>query len=144
MSDSLSRKGSLKSRVTSDCLKLVRKVPVVNEKLTMVLMIGGMVDEICFKRKVEMESRSLCLLEEAWKILEISSILAGGKDEKTVGLCGNQSGVELVSKPRGEVMIWGGFEVILRWRIDTLSNKSSKGLALKFLFAQKLLLYSIY
>ena len=37
-----------KSSVTSDCLKLVGKVLVVKEMLTMVVMIGKIVDEACF------------------------------------------------------------------------------------------------
>ena len=31
----------------SDCLKLVGKVPVVKERLKIVVMIGNMVDETC-------------------------------------------------------------------------------------------------
>ena len=50
----------------SDCLKLVGKVPVVKERLTMVVMIGRMVDETCFKRKVGMGSR-LQRNEGFWK-----------------------------------------------------------------------------
>ena len=38
--------------VTDDCWKLVGKVPVVKERLIMVVIIGRMVDETCFKRQV--------------------------------------------------------------------------------------------
>ena len=78
--------GFSKSGVTSDCLKLVVKVPVVKEMLTIVVIIGRMVDETCFKRKVGMGSRSHWLFGEACTILKISSILAGGNDEKAVEL----------------------------------------------------------
>ena len=49
----------------SDSLKSVGKMPLVQEKLTMVEIIVRMVDETCFKRKVEMESRSHSLFGEA-------------------------------------------------------------------------------
>ena len=60
--------------VTRDCLKCVGKVPVDRERFTMVVIIGRIVAETCFKRKVRIGSRSHCLLGEACKSLVISSM----------------------------------------------------------------------
>ena len=49
---------------------------------------GRIVAEICFRRKVGIGSRSHCLLGEACKSLAISSIGAGGNDDKTLGVRG--------------------------------------------------------
>ena len=62
------------------------KVPVDRERLTMVVIIGRIVAETCFKRKVGIGSRLHCLLGEACKSLAISSIDAGGKDDNTLGV----------------------------------------------------------
>ena len=57
------------------------KVPVDRERLTMVVIIGRMVVETCFRRKVGTGSRLHCLLGEACKSLAISSIDAGRNDQ---------------------------------------------------------------
>ena len=59
-----------------------------------------------------MGSRSHCLFGESWRILEISSIFAGEKDKKT----------EIASGSEWDG-VGAGFEEILRWRLDTLSEK---------------------
>ena len=51
------------------------KVPVDKERLTMVVIIGRIVAETSFRRKVEIGSRSHCLFGEACKSLAISSIM---------------------------------------------------------------------
>ena len=43
------------------------KMPVDRGRFTKVVIIGGMVAETCFRRKVGIWSRSRCLLEEACK-----------------------------------------------------------------------------
>ena len=50
----------------------------------MVVIIGSIVVETSFRRKVRIMSRSHCLLGEACKSLAISSIDAGGNDDKTL------------------------------------------------------------
>ena len=75
----------MRSGVTRDCLKCTGKVPVDRERLTMVVIIGRIVAETSFKRKVEMGSMLHCLLGEACKSLAISSIDAGGSDDNTLG-----------------------------------------------------------
>ena len=77
----------LRSGVTRDCLKCMEKVPVDRERLTMVVIIGRMVAETCFRRKLE--TRSHCLLGEACKSLAISSIDARGNDDSTLGVRGD-------------------------------------------------------
>ena len=67
----------MRSGVTRDCLKCMGKVPVDRERLTMVVIIGRIVPETCFRRKVWIGSRSHCLLREACKSLAIS--LIGGE-----------------------------------------------------------------
>ena len=62
------------------------KVPVDRERFIMVVIIGRIVAQTCFKRKVGIGSRSHCLLGEACKSLAISSIDAGGNDDKTLGV----------------------------------------------------------
>ena len=52
------------------------KVPVDTERLTMVVVIGRIVAENLFRRKVGIGSRSHCLFGEACKSLAISSIEA--------------------------------------------------------------------
>ena len=64
------------------------KVPVDREIFTMVVIIGRIVAETCFRRKMAIRSRSHCLLGEACKRLAISSIDAGGNDDKTLGVRG--------------------------------------------------------
>ena len=61
------------------------KVPVDRERLTMVVIIGRIVAETSFRRKLGIGSKSHCLLEEARKSLVISSIDAGGNDDITLG-----------------------------------------------------------
>ena len=73
----LSRDGFLRSGVTRDCLKCMGKVPVDMERFTIVVIIGRIVSETCFRRKVGIGTRSHCLLGEACKSLAISSIDAG-------------------------------------------------------------------
>ena len=82
---SLSRDGFLRSGVTRDCLKCMGKVPVDRKRLTMVVIIGRIVAETCFTRKVGIASRSHCLLGDACKSLAISSIDAGGNDDNALG-----------------------------------------------------------
>ena len=53
------------------------KVHVDRERFIMVVIIGRIVAETYFMRKVEIGSRSHCLLEEACKSLAILSIDAG-------------------------------------------------------------------
>ena len=64
------------------------KVPVDMEIFTMVAMIGRIVAETCFRRKVGIGSRSHCLLGEACKNLAISLIDTGGNDDKNFGVRG--------------------------------------------------------
>ena len=64
------------------------KVPVDRETFIMVAIIGKIVAETCFRGKVEIGSRSHCLLEEASNSLAISSIDAVGNDDKTLGVRG--------------------------------------------------------
>ena len=85
---SLSKDGFLRSGVTRYCLKCMGKVPVDRERLTMVVIIGRIVEQTCFRRKVVIESRSHCLLGEPCKGLAISSIDAGGNDDNALGVRG--------------------------------------------------------
>ena len=64
------------------------KVPVDRERLTMIVIVGRIVAETCFRRKVVIGSRSHCLLGEACKSLTISSIDAGGNDDNTLRVRG--------------------------------------------------------
>ena len=57
--------------------------------LSMVVIIGGIVAETCFRRMVGIGSRSHCLLGEAYKSLAISSIESGGNDDNTLGVGGD-------------------------------------------------------
>ena len=75
----------MRSGVTRDCLKCMRKVPVDRERLTMVVIIRRIVAETSFRRKVGIGWRSYCLFGEACKSLAISSIDAGGTDDNTLG-----------------------------------------------------------
>ena len=52
----------------------------------MVVIIGRIVAETCFRRKVMIGSRSHCVLGEACKSLVISSIDAGRNDDNTLGV----------------------------------------------------------
>ena len=81
---SFSRDGFLRSGVTRDCLKCMGKVPVDRERFTMVVIIGRIVAETSFRRKMGIDSRSHCLLGEACKSLAISLIDAGGNDDNTL------------------------------------------------------------
>ena len=74
----------MRSGLTRDCLKCMEKVPVGRERLTTVVIIGRIVAETCFRRKVGIGSRSYCLLGEAYKSLAISSIDAGEDDDNTL------------------------------------------------------------
>ena len=82
---SLSRDVFLRSGVTRDCLKCMGKVPVYRERFTMVVIIGRIVAETSFRRKMGVGSRSNCLLGETCKSLAISSIDAEGNDDNTLG-----------------------------------------------------------
>ena len=82
---SLSRDDFLRSGVTRDCLKCMGKVPVDRKRLTMVVIIGRIVAETSFRRKVRIGTRSHCLLGEACTSLAISSIDTGGNDHNTLG-----------------------------------------------------------
>ena len=93
---SLSRDGFLRSEVTRDCLKFMGKVPVDSERFTMVVIIGRIVAETCFRRKVGIGSRSHCLLGEAYKSLAISSIYAGENDDKILRVRGGWNEVAWV------------------------------------------------
>ena len=64
------------------------KVHVDSERFTMVVIIGRIVTESYFRRKVGIGSRLHCLLGEACKSLSISSIDAGGNHDKTLGVRG--------------------------------------------------------
>ena len=75
----------MRSGITRDCLKCMGKVPVDRERLTMVVIIGRIVSETSFKRKVWIGSRSHCLFGDACKSLAISSVGAGGNDDNTLG-----------------------------------------------------------
>ena len=79
-----------------DCLKCMEKVPVDREIFTMVIIIGRIVAETCFRRKVGIWSRSYCLLGEACKSLPISSIDARENDDKTLGVRGGWNEVAWV------------------------------------------------
>ena len=61
------------------------KVPVDRERLTMVVIIGRIVAETSFRRKVGIGSSLHCLLGEACKSLTISSIDTGGNDNTLGG-----------------------------------------------------------
>ena len=65
---SLSSDAFLRSRVTRDCLKCMGKVPVDREILPMVVIIGRIVVETSFRRKVGLGSRSHCLFERHAKV----------------------------------------------------------------------------
>ena len=82
---SLSSDGFFRSGVTRDCLKCMEKVPLDRERLTMVVIIGRIVTETSFRRKVGIRSRLHCLLGEACKSLTISSIDTGGNDNTLGG-----------------------------------------------------------
>ena len=69
--------------VTRDCLRWMGKMPVESVRFTMVVIIGRIVAETSFRRKVGMSSRSHCFLGDACKGLTISSIDGGGNDDKT-------------------------------------------------------------
>ena len=58
------------------------------ERFTMVVIIGRIVAETCFRRKAGIGSMSHCLLGEACKSIAISSIDVGGNDDKTLGVRG--------------------------------------------------------
>ena len=64
------------------------EVPVDRKRLTMVVNIGRIVAETCFRRKVGIGSRLHCLLGEACKSLVILSIDAGGNYDNTLGVRG--------------------------------------------------------
>ena len=76
----------MRSGVTRDCLKWMGKVPVDRERFIMVVIIGRIVAETYFRRKVWIGSRSHCLLREACKSLVIIDV--GGNDDKTLGVRG--------------------------------------------------------
>ena len=57
----------MRSGVIRDCLKCLGKEPVDRERLPMVVIIGRIVAETSFRRKVGIGSRSHCLLGEACK-----------------------------------------------------------------------------
>ena len=78
----------MRSGVTRDCLKCMGKVPVDRDRLTMVVIIGRIVAETCFRSKVGIGSRSHCLLGEACKSLAISSIDTERNDDNTLGVRG--------------------------------------------------------
>ena len=85
---SLSRDGFFRSEVTWNCLKCMGQVPVDRKRFTIVVIIGRIVAETCFRRKVEIGSISHCLLGEACKNLAISSKDARENDDKTLGVRG--------------------------------------------------------
>ena len=62
------------------------EVPADRERLTMVVLTGRIVAEICFRRKVGIGSRPHCFLRRGMQELAISSIDAGGNDDKTLGV----------------------------------------------------------
>ena len=70
------------------------KVPVDRKRLTMDVIIGRIVAETSFRRKVGIGSRSHCLFGGACKSLAISSIDAGGNDgeEEGIGMRGMGEG----------------------------------------------------
>ena len=61
--------------ITRDRLKCMGKVPVDRERFIMVIIIGRIVAETCFRRKVGIRSRSHCLLGEACKSKHLTSII---------------------------------------------------------------------
>ena len=87
----------MRSGLTRDCLKCMEKVPVDRERLTMIVIIGRIVAETCFSRKMGIGSRSHCLLGEACKSLTISSIDVGGNDVNTLGVRGDWNEVAWVN-----------------------------------------------
>ena len=63
----------VKSGVTSDCLKLVERVPCVKESLTMDVIIERICIETCLKRKVRMDRGRITYLENHegfWKFYQ--------------------------------------------------------------------------
>ena len=75
----------MRSGVTRDSLRCMRKVPVDRERFTMVVIIGRIVAETCFMRRVGIGSSSHCLLGEACKSFAISIIDAGGNHDNSLG-----------------------------------------------------------
>ena len=71
-----------------ECLKLDGNVPVESDKLTMLVIVGAMTDEICLRRYIGIGSRSHCLLGASLISLVTSSTVAGLKKVKGVGLLG--------------------------------------------------------
>ena len=61
------------------------KSTVNRERITMAVIIGRIVAETSFWRKVGIGSRSHCLFEEACKSLAISLIEAGGNYDNILG-----------------------------------------------------------
>ena len=66
------------------------------ERFTMVDIIGRIVAETYFRRKVEMRSKSHCLLREACKSLAMSLIHSGVNDYKTRSRRGGWNEMALV------------------------------------------------
>ena len=71
------------------------KVPVDRNRFNMVVIIGRIVAETCFRRKMGIGSRSRCLIGEACISLVISSIDAG-RNDKTLGVRGSWNEMESV------------------------------------------------
>ena len=67
-----------------ECLRWIGKVPVDRETLTMVVMVGRMVADIYLKCYLEIGLRSHCSVGEVCTISDISSIVAGWKDQKVL------------------------------------------------------------
>ena len=71
-----------------ECLKLAGNVPVESDKLTMLVIVGAIMDKICLRRYVGIGSRSHCLFGASFMNLVTSSIVAGLKKVKGVGILG--------------------------------------------------------
>ena len=78
----------MRSGVTRYCLKCMVMVPVDREIFTMIVIIGRIVAETCLRRKVGDRVKVTLFIRDECKILAISSIDAGGNDDKTLGVRG--------------------------------------------------------
>ena len=94
-------------------MKLVGKVRVVKERLTMVVVIGKMVDETYFKRKIRDGMEVALIIWIGMKNFENFINTCRRERWENLDCKEGQSGVEWVKCLR----------IFYRWRLDTLSEK---------------------
>ena len=68
----------------SGCLKLVGKMPVVKEMLTMVVLIGGMVDATYFRGKMEYNPGQIAYVERYEEFWKYHQCLQEEKNESSI------------------------------------------------------------